>query len=76
MSRLLAYANHVASGIDGDAIRAAAQTMLVELAVTDSVSKWKDMARKLADVSAISTDAAVCMAEAYRRAASQQIFEN
>jgi hypothetical protein len=76
MSRLLAYADHVASGIGEDEIKATAQSMLAELAATGAVSKWAVMARKLADVTAISCEAAVCMAEAYRCAASQQIFEN
>ena len=76
MSRLLAFAGYVASGVDRDAILAAAAAMSAETAASDSSSKWKDMAKKLADVCFISNDAAMCMAEAYRRAASQQIFEN
>ena len=76
MSKLLAFADTIASGISEDEIRAAAVAMLAELAESGAESKWAVMTRKLADVCAISVNGAICTAEAYRCAASQQIFEN
>ncbi len=76
MSRLLAFAGHVASGIDSDAIRSAAAALSGEVAASYSCSKWKEMARKLAALAALTMTPGACMEHAYRRATSQQIFEN
>ena len=57
-------------------IKDAGLAMLAELELSGATSKWAEFARKLATVSAISVEAAICMAQAYRCATSQQIFEN
>jgi predicted secreted protein len=76
MAKMQAFSEHICSGIPSEAIVLAASNMTAEVAASDSESKWKSYAGKLAQVCNVDADAGIAMAEAYRHAPSQQIFEN